>query len=60
MMKKLDKDIHNHKIILKLNPKTLNIRQSIRKKLSVEKDPLINVDLHSLFVENFKVNFIYL
>lgn len=35
--------------------RSLNIRQSSRKRYLFEQDPLIKIDLHSLFVENFEV-----
>lgn len=35
--------------------KSLNIRQSIRKKNLLEKDPLLQVDVHQFFVESFNV-----
>lgn len=56
MMKKLDKEC----ILLEApsnltHSKNLNIRQSIRKKILVDNDPLLKLDVHSLFVENFNV-----
>lgn len=58
MMKKLDSDFNYERRNIKSNPKSLNIRQSFRKKMISENDSLLNIDLHALFVENFKVKFI--
>ncbi len=56
MMKKLDKEF-----IQLDNPsfnnytKSINIRQSIRKKILIEGDNLLKLDVHRLFVENLNV-----
>ena len=39
--------------------KSLNIRQSSRKKNLIEQDSLLKIDMHSLFVESFKVNIFF-
>jgi hypothetical protein len=65
MMKKLDKETLNLRTPKNTNNtnnyqlKNLNIRCSIRKKLLSENDPLLNLDVHNLFVENFKVKYNY-
>lgn len=55
LMKKLDKDFSYEKRTVKTIQKSINIRQSIRKKIIYENDSYINIDLHSLFVENLQV-----
>lgn len=40
--------------------KSMTIRQSIRKRNMIEQDELLNINIHDLFVESFKVIFIIL
>jgi hypothetical protein len=58
MLKKLDGDLTHQKYCFKNIKKTIHIRQSWRRREIYENDHLLDIDLHCLFVENFKVKFL--
>jgi hypothetical protein len=55
MLKKLNGDLSNQKYCFKNIKKTLHIRYSWRRREIYENDELMDIDLHPIFVDSFKV-----